>query len=69
MEADPPSNLCNTTLKITDFDQIREKDGTMTMSTAGTPAWTAPEVFNEERFSKASDVWRQVALSCLCVLS
>lgn len=58
MEADASSNPCNKTLKITDFDQIREYDGTQTMSRAGTYKWMAPEVLTEQKFSKASDVWR-----------
>ena len=62
MEADSSSNPYNKTLKITDFDQIREHDGTKTMTRAGSCAWMAPEVLTEERFSKTSDVWRQVVL-------
>lgn len=57
MEAGASSNPYNKTLKITDFDQIREHECTQTMSAAGTYAWTAPEVFIEGKFSKFSDVW------------
>ena len=64
MEADASSNPYNKTLKITDFDQVREIDGTMTktMSTSGTCCWAAPEVLVQEKFSKASDVRRQAIL-------
>ena len=51
-------DVCGKTLKITDFDQIKEYDHTTTMSGAGTYAWMAPEVIFKKRFSKASDVWR-----------
>lgn len=48
------------TLKITDFDDVRQHKHTTTMSFRGTLAYTAPEVLRTERFSKASDVWRYV---------
>ena len=62
MESDAPSNSHNKTLKITDFDQVREHNSTKTMSNAGTCCWMAPEVLTTVTFSKASDVWRQVVL-------
>ena len=46
------------TLKIADFDEVKDHDHTMTMSLVGTVAYMAPEVITEERFSKRSDVWR-----------
>lgn len=51
------SDVNGKTLKITDFDQIREHDHTTTMSGAGTYAWMAPEVIIKKHFSKASDIW------------
>lgn len=48
------------TLKITDFDTIKELHHTTTLSFKGTVAWMAPEVLTEERFSPKSDVWRLV---------
>ena len=62
MEADASSNPYNKTLKITDFDQVREHNSTKTMSLAGTCCWMAPEVLTAAMFSKSSDVWRQVVL-------
>lgn len=50
-------NLYNKTLKIIDFGLAREVSHTTHMSTAGTYAWMAPEVFKSQTFSKASDVW------------
>lgn len=58
MEPGGATNLHEKTLKITDFEQVRESDRTTTMSRVGTYAWMAPEVIITERFSKASDVWR-----------
>ena len=46
------------TLKITDFDAVKERDHTTTLSFVGTCAYMAPEVLVDQRFSKASDVWR-----------
>lgn len=46
------------TLKITDFDTIKELHQTITLSFKGTIAWMAPEVLTEEKFSRKSDVWR-----------
>ena len=46
------------TLKIADFDEVRDHDHTVTMSLVGTVAYMAPEVLTEQRFSKGSDVWR-----------
>src|SRR6218665_3119376 len=46
------------TLKITDFDAVKEHDHTTTLSFVGTCAYMAPEVLVDQRFSKASDVWR-----------
>lgn len=63
MEGIANGDVCGKTLKITDFDQIKEYDHTTTMSGAGTYAWMAPEVFTKRHFSKASDVWRQVLFS------
>lgn len=48
------------TLKITDFDTIKELHQTMSLSFKGTFAWMAPEVLTEQRFSQNSDVWRLV---------
>lgn len=45
------------TLKITDFDCIRDHHYTIVMSFKGTYAWMAPEVRKNATFSKASDVW------------
>ena len=45
-------------LKIGDFDEVKDHDHTTTMSLAGTVAYMAPEVIVEQRFSKGSDVWR-----------
>jgi len=46
------------TLKIADFDEVKDHDHTTTMSFVGTVAYMAPEVIVEQRFSKGSDVWR-----------
>jgi len=46
------------TLKIADFDEVKDHDHTMTMSFVGTVAYMAPEVMVTQRFSKGSDVWR-----------
>lgn len=46
------------TLKIADFDNVREHVDTMIMSIEGTVAYMAPEVLTTDRFSKASDIWR-----------
>lgn len=51
-------NVHGKTLKIIDFGLAREVSHTTHMSTAGTYAWMAPEVFKSQKFSKASDVWR-----------
>lgn len=51
------------TLKITDFDTIKELHQTTTLSMKGTVAWMAPEVLTELRFSQKSDVWRLVHFS------
>lgn len=48
------------TLKITDFDEVREHDHTTVMSGVGTYAYMAPEVIKDSTFSKTSDVWRWV---------
>lgn len=53
-------DLCQKTLKITDFGLAREVEQTTRMSAAGTYAWMAPEVIKLSRFSKKSDVWRYV---------
>ncbi|KAJ3612791.1 hypothetical protein NHX12_019049 [Muraenolepis orangiensis] len=50
-------NLCNKTLKITDFGLARVWHRTTKMSAAGTYAWMAPEVIRSSTFSKGSDVW------------
>ncbi|KAG2469206.1 mitogen-activated protein kinase kinase kinase 10 [Polypterus senegalus] len=50
-------DLCNKTLKITDFGLAREWHRTTKMSAAGTYAWMAPEVIKLSLFSKSSDVW------------
>lgn len=55
---DPNNVLSHVTLRIADFDEIKEIGGTTTMSFRGTLAWMAPEVLQDERFSKASDVYR-----------
>ena len=46
------------TLKIADFDEIKDHDHATAMSFVRTVAYMAPEVIVEERFSKGSDVWR-----------
>ncbi|XP_043452224.1 mitogen-activated protein kinase kinase kinase 21 isoform X1 [Prionailurus bengalensis] len=50
-------NICNKTLKITDFGLAREWHRTTKMSAAGTYAWMAPEVIKSSLFSKGSDIW------------
>uniref|UniRef100_A0A8C0QPP9 mitogen-activated protein kinase kinase kinase n=1 Tax=Chelonoidis abingdonii TaxID=106734 RepID=A0A8C0QPP9_CHEAB len=51
-------DICNKTLKITDFGLAREWHRTTKMSAAGTYAWMAPEVIKSSVFSKGSDIWR-----------
>lgn len=51
-------DICNKTLKITDFGLAREWHRTTKMSAAGTYAWMAPEVIKSSMFSKGSDIWR-----------
>ena len=51
------------TLKIADFDELKDHDHTVTMSLVGTYAYMAPEVIVKQRFSKGSDVWRSVLSS------
>lgn len=51
-------DICNKTLKITDFGLAREWHRTTKMSAAGTYAWMAPEVIRSSLFSKGSDIWR-----------
>lgn len=46
------------TLKIADFDEVKDHDHTTTMSFVGTCAFMAPEVLRNQLFSKTSDVWR-----------
>ena len=58
MEPDAANDPFKKTLKIIDFDQIRECDHTTATSYAGTANWMAPEVLHSAKFSKASDVWR-----------
>ncbi|XP_010020635.1 PREDICTED: mitogen-activated protein kinase kinase kinase MLK4 [Nestor notabilis] len=50
-------DICNKTLKITDFGLAREWHRTTKMSAAGTYAWMAPEVIKSSMFSKGSDIW------------
>ncbi|XP_068403698.1 mitogen-activated protein kinase kinase kinase 21 isoform X1 [Eschrichtius robustus] len=50
-------DVCNKTLKITDFGLAREWHRTTRMSAAGTYAWMAPEVIKSSLFSKGSDIW------------
>ncbi|XDC87956.1 hypothetical protein R6Z07F_019129 [Ovis aries] len=50
-------DICNKTLKITDFGLAREWHRTTRMSAAGTYAWMAPEVIKSSLFSKGSDIW------------
>uniref|UniRef100_H0V1W2 Mitogen-activated protein kinase kinase kinase n=1 Tax=Cavia porcellus TaxID=10141 RepID=H0V1W2_CAVPO len=50
-------DVCNKTLKITDFGLAREWHRTTKMSAAGTYAWMAPEVIRSSLFSKGSDIW------------
>ncbi|XP_015713388.1 mitogen-activated protein kinase kinase kinase 21 isoform X2 [Coturnix japonica] len=50
-------DICNKTLKITDFGLAREWHRTTKMSAAGTYAWMAPEVIKSSLFSKGSDIW------------
>lgn len=55
-------------LKIADFDDLKEHDHTATMSgLRGTWPYMAPEVLADERFSKGSDVWRQVKNIIQCI--
>ena len=58
MELDAATNPYGKTLKIIDFDQIRECDHTTVTSQAGTANWMAPEVLRTAYYSPASDVWR-----------
>ncbi|XP_010128580.1 PREDICTED: mitogen-activated protein kinase kinase kinase MLK4 [Chlamydotis macqueenii] len=51
------NDICNKTLKITDFGLAREWHRTTKMSAAGTYAWMAPEVIKSSMFSKGSDIW------------
>lgn len=55
---DPDDWSSQVTLKIADFDEIKEIVHTTRMSFRGTIAWMAPEVLADEKFSKASDVYR-----------
>lgn len=59
-----PFNISNAQkaveLKITDFDDVSQHENTVTMSLTGTAAYMAPEVLENQRFSKSSDVWRWV---------
>nr|XP_058165509.1 mitogen-activated protein kinase kinase kinase 21 isoform X2 [Dasypus novemcinctus] len=50
-------DICNKTLKITDFGLAREWHRTTKMSAAGTYAWMAPEVIKSSLFTKGSDIW------------
>nr|4UYA_A Chain A, MITOGEN-ACTIVATED PROTEIN KINASE KINASE KINASE MLK4 [Homo sapiens] len=50
-------DICNKTLKITDFGLAREWHRTTKMATAGAYAWMAPEVIKSSLFSKGSDIW------------
>lgn len=59
-------DICNKTLKITDFGLAREWHRTTRMSAAGTYAWMAPEVIRSSLFSKGSDVWRWALCVCCC---
>jgi serine/threonine protein kinase len=43
--------------KICDFGLARTKEVTKTMTTIGTPAYTAPEVLGNERYSEKADVF------------
>jgi len=60
MEPDAATDLNKKTLKIIDFDQMRDFDHTIAMSVVGAFAWMAPEVLASAYFSKASDAWRWV---------
>lgn len=66
MEPDAASYPYGKTLKITDFDHIRELDDTRTMTQFGTYAWMAFEVIDKSKFSKKSDVYRSVKFSLRC---
>ncbi|KFQ13092.1 Mitogen-activated protein kinase kinase kinase MLK4, partial [Leptosomus discolor] len=57
LEKMEPDDICNKTLKITDFGLAREWHRTTKMSAAGTYAWMAPEVIKSSMFSKGSDIW------------
>lgn len=60
-------DICNKTLKITDFGLAREWHRTTRMSAAGTYAWMAPEVIKSSLFSKGSDIWRSVSTTHLAL--
>ena len=47
------------TLKLTDFglSKIKEETARFTHTPQGTPAWMAPELFDKNAYSKASDVY------------
>ncbi len=49
------------TLKIGDFDEVKEHPQANTMpSFVGTCVYMAPEVLRDQSFPKSSDVWRLV---------
>lgn len=64
LESVANGDISNKTLKITDFGLAREvhHSSCSSIGTAGTYAWMAPEVIRQSTFTKASDIWRLVAL-------
>lgn len=47
----------NLNVKVADFGIARVKSNTSTMTTAGTVAWTSPEILRHETYNEKSDVY------------